>query len=340
MFGTVRPWWAVIALSLCSFPALAQAPATPAPAAPEPGVAARVNGQPITEIAVQRGLERIDAAKRAQARPELIDYLVDNLLIEQYLQQLRVTVDKAEVDKKIDEIRQAMKRDGKDFAKMLQDLKLTENELRDHIAADLRWEKFVTSQATDKALRELFDKNKELFDGTAVHARHILLAPATNDAKSAEAAVAQLRGFKKDIEAKVAAGLAKLPANSDNLAREKARTALLDEAFAAVAKEKSACPSKDQGGDIGWFRRAGPMVEPFSQAAFSLKPYEMSDAVKTQFGYHLILVTERKPGRDIKFEEAKDYVKEQFGDQLRRAVAAQVRQKSKIEVYPAPRVTR
>ena len=76
--GRRIPWWAVLALSFCSIPAFAQAPTPPAAPAPEPGVAARVNGQPVPEIAVQRGLERIDPAKRAQARPELIDYLVDN----------------------------------------------------------------------------------------------------------------------------------------------------------------------------------------------------------------------------------------------------------------------
>ena len=51
------------------------------------------------------------------------------------------------------------------------------------------------------------------------------------------------------------------------------------------------------------FQGVGFMVEPFSRPAFALKPFEMSAPVKTQFGYHLILVTDRKPGRDVKFEE-------------------------------------
>ena len=47
------------------------------------------------------------------------------------------------------------------------------------------------------------------------------------------------------------------------------------------------------------------MVEPFAKAAFALKPYEMTDVVATEFGYHLILVTARKQGTPKKFEEVK-----------------------------------
>ena len=76
--------------------------------------------------------------------------------------------------------------------------------------------------------------------------------------------------------------------------REKARCKLIDDAFAEEAKKLSACPSKIQGGDVGWFDRTGVMVESFAKTAFALQPYQMSDVVQTQFGYHLILLTERR----------------------------------------------
>ena len=63
--------------------------------------------------------------------------------------------------------------------------------------------------------------------------------------------------------------------------------------FAALAKEHSQCPSGDGGGDLGWFGR-GMMVRAFEDAAFSLPVGEVSSPVKTQFGYHLIVVTETK----------------------------------------------
>jgi peptidyl-prolyl cis-trans isomerase C len=331
MPGSRRPWWALLLLPVCSLPAAAQDP--PA-AASHP--AATVNGQPIPEEVVQRGLENVPPAKRADIRVERLNALIDDVLIEQYLQQLGVAVDTKEVDKRLDEMRAELKKRKQDFDKMLKEWKITEAELRRHVTAELRLEKFVDERATDKVLHEVFDNNKEVFDGTMVHARHILLQPPAGDAKAVEAARAELIACKAQVEKQVAEGLAKLKPDADALARDKARATLTDDAFAALAKEKSTCPSKANGGDVGWFQRAGFMVEPFSKAAFALKPYEMSDVVKTPFGYHLILAVERKAGREVKFEDTKDIVKEYYSSTLRDSLLAQIRPKSKIEIFPAP----
>lgn len=61
--------------------------------------------------------------------------------------------------------------------------------------------------------------------------------------------------------------------------------------FEEIAQAKSICPSKKQGGDLGWFGR-NRMVKEFETAAFSLKPGELSKPVKTQFGWHVIKVVE------------------------------------------------
>ena len=83
----------------------------------------------------------------------------------------------------------------------------------------------------------------------------------------------------KQSKAKAEEVLAKLRAGGD---------------FAALAKEHSTDPSnKDRGGDLGWFGR-GMMVKPFEEAAFALKPGELSGVVETQFGYHIIKLDERR----------------------------------------------
>jgi peptidyl-prolyl cis-trans isomerase C len=339
-----RLWLTAAAAALSGLPALAQTPPPAAPAtkpavtpaatpAPAPaGVAAHVNGQPVTEAAVSRGLERWPPEKRPAVRPELVAYLVDNLLLDQYLLQINVAIDKKAVDAKVEEIKAELKKINQTLEKKLAEVKMSDAEFREQLTNELRWEKHVSSLATEKALRELFDANKEMFDRSTVRARHILVTGTE------AAATTKLQKIKADLDAKVNAGLAKLPANADKLAREKERVRLLEEAFSEAARTQSECPSKSQGGDIGWFPRAGYMVEPFAKAAFALKPYEMSGIVKTQFGYHLIMPVERKAGADVKFEQAKEEVKEVFGDRLRESILAPMRVKSKITIYPAPAV--
>jgi peptidyl-prolyl cis-trans isomerase C len=246
-------------------------------------------------------------------------------------------VDKPAVDKGYDEFCAEVKAKGQDVAAVLQFRNQTEAELRDQIAAELRWNKYANEQATDDKLQALFDKEKELFDGSLVRARHILLTPKLTDPKEVEAATAELRQIKQQVEAKAAAGVAKLPADADALTRENKRRELLDEAFAAAAKEKSQCPSAKQGGDVDYFQRAGNVVEPFSKAAFALQPYQMSDVVRTPFGLHLILVTDRKPGLDVKFADVKDDVKEEYCARLRDGLLVQLKPKAKIQVNPPPK---
>ena len=129
--------------------------------------------------------------------------------------------------------------------------------------------------------------------------------------------------------------MTKLPSTADNLAREKERMKALDKAFAAAAAKESTCPSKAEGGNLGWFPRAGAMVEPFARAAFALKPYQMSEPVLTEFGYHLILAVDSKQGKDVKFEDVKPFVQEVYGERLREAIIVNYKSRSKIEIQAA-----
>lgn len=80
--------------------------------------------------------------------------------------------------------------------------------------------------------------------------------------------------------------------------------------FAEAAKEYSSCPSKDAGGDLGEFTR-GRMVPEFENAAFDMEVGEVSEPVQTQFGYHIIKVTDKKEEKEKSFEEVKEQAKAQ-----------------------------
>jgi|LSQX01.1.fsa_nt_gb peptidyl-prolyl cis-trans isomerase C len=83
--------------------------------------------------------------------------------------------------------------------------------------------------------------------------------------------------------------------------------------FEDIAKKSSQCPSKSSGGDLGYFTR-GRMVPEFEQAAFLMEKDEISSSpVKTQFGYHIIKLTDKKGPGVLTFEEVKSQIKQQLG---------------------------
>jgi peptidyl-prolyl cis-trans isomerase C len=303
----------------------------PPPPPPPPGaVAATVNGQDVPEMSVYRAILRSDRVNVPELRKEVLAILIDNVLVDQYLQALNVKVDKKEVDDSLEQLKKEAAELKHDYAKLLDSFKMTEDELRFHLFATLRWDKFVTQQSTDKALNDFFDKNKNMFDGSQVQIRHILLADR-DESKAALAAI------KKQIETEAAQEFAKLPAQTDNLAKEKERIKLLETAFAKAAVKESVCDSKKAGGDIGWIPRLGKTVEPFARAAFALKPHEISEPVHTEFGYHLILIVDAQAGKDVKFQDLRPIVGRVFASRLREAVLTQMRPNSKIAINPPPK---
>lgn len=150
---------------------------------------------------------------------------------------------------------------------------LTEADIRRGLADDMTIKAYVDStimpsiSVTDADIQNFYNENPAMFE--RVHASHILitLEPGATDIQKAEAR-------KKTQEAQ-----AEL-----NKGKE----------FAEVARQYSQDPySKDQGGDLGFFAR-GQMVPTFDEAAFRLEPGQVSEIVETQFGYHIIKVSEKK----------------------------------------------
>lgn len=105
--------------------------------------------------------------------------------------------------------------------------------------------------------------------------------------------------------------------------------------FSEAALKYSTCPSKERGGDLGYFEK-GKMVPEFEAAAFELKENELSELVKTQFGYHLIMVEDKIPGGQQEFKDVINEVKQKVLEQKQGVVYENtlktLRKKYSIEV--------
>ncbi|RKP54742.1 SurA N-terminal domain-containing protein [Pararobbsia silviterrae] len=140
----------------------------------------------------------------------------------------------------------------------------------------------AATQPSDADAKQFYDDNiKNYKTDDQIRASHILITVA-KDASEADRAKAK---------AKAEQILAQVRAHPDQ--------------FADLAKQNSQDPgSADKGGDLGWFGH-GAMVKPFEDAAFALKPNQISDLVQSDFGYHIIKVTDAKPAGTKSFDEVK-----------------------------------
>ena len=106
------------------------------------------------------------------------------------------------------------------------------------------------------------------------------------------------------------------------------------EKFEDVAKEVSTGPSGERGGDLGYFTK-DRMVPEFSDVAFTLQPGEVSQPVKTQFGWHIIKVEDRSEQQVVAFEEVSDQIKSQIRDQRAQALVTKLREEADVKFHGA-----
>ena len=144
----------------------------------------------------------------------------------------------------------------------------------------LEKEVYPQAMVSEKESRVFFDNNPQYFKKPEeVKASHILIQVAP-DAGNEEKLAARKK--IEEVQKKIAAG-------GD---------------FAELARQYSEGPSNVRGGDLGYFDRR-KMVKPFSDAAFDLKPGQVSDIVETNFGFHLIKVFDKKAKSEYVFEDIK-----------------------------------
>jgi peptidyl-prolyl cis-trans isomerase C len=262
-------------------------------------VAAKVNGVPITATELNRSFltqvqvpyASVQEDPRAkQVLRQILDNLIDRELLLQEAKTLKMSVPPQQLDAELQKIVQRFP-SQEAFEQALTAQNFTLDSVKKDMEGQMLRQQLVKKEILDKTtvstndVQSFYEKNKEKYaEEEQVRARHILIkvpqeASATDDANLKKKAGDVLKRAKKG------------------------------EDFAALAKEFSEDGSRTDGGDLGFFGR-GQMVGAFEEVAFTLKPGQVSDLVRTQFGYHIIKVDERKPAKSLSYEEAKEQVKE------------------------------
>jgi peptidyl-prolyl cis-trans isomerase C len=210
-----------------------------------------------------------------------LDQLINQQLLYQAAENAKIKVEEAAVNERYQAIQDSYS--SKELFE--QDLKasgLTASSLKTMLRDSLKIEKLQEEvvkgvEVTDAEVKAAFEE---------VNARHILIRPEDEGEEAREAALQRAKALMEELNA-----------GGD---------------FAELAKEHSDDPGSGvNGGELGWFGR-GRMVEPFEKAAFAAAVGELVGPVESQFGYHIIQVTDRKEAEGDAFEEAKEGLRQQL----------------------------
>jgi len=312
----------------------------PVTAAPVTAVAVTVDGVNITD-------SDIDAEVAKQLRRMRIPPQLPPQFIEQYKKQLRksaldnliirVLLDeqvKAKVTVTDEEVIDYLKKMGatrkppltlEDIKKRIEAAGQSFDQMKRDIHRGLGYQKLMETQwagkvnITEADARKFYDENPKQFKTPEmVRASHILIQPDKSDPN------VDPNQAKAKARAKAEALLKQIKNGAD---------------FATLAKANSNGPSAARGGDLG-LKPRGTWVKPFEDAEFSLKVGQVSDIVETQFGYHIIKVTDHKDPNTISFEQAKENIinklTKEKRDEIARSYIKSLKEKAKI-TYPPGR---
>lgn len=233
-------------------------------------------------------------------------------MLKQFIEGQNIEVSDKEIQGEVEKIKFFLKANTNDSEKSLEEMLEAQGsnitELEDEVKRTLALSKYLDKEVGDDEKRSYFDVNKNSFNGEKVKASHVLIDTRNMKTEAElEAAKQKIENIKKKI---------------DNGAD-----------FAEVANEYSNCPSAEKGGDIGFFERRGSIVEPFARAAFSMEIGEVSEPVETQFGYHIIKITDKEKGKDVSYEDVKEMVDFVYMQIKTENLLEGLMEKAEIEVF-------
>jgi len=292
-------------------------------------VVARVLGEPITETQMLSAIEQLARQKilppdqlkdrNTALFKDAMDSIVTVILLRDQVKKQNIQVDKAVLDQQMQQIAKQFP-SREDFVKAMASQGVTEEQLRksleDRMSLQLLVER-VTSPvpaATEEEINKFYHENPNKFVvQEQVHASHILLRV---DPKSTPEQKAEIKKKLEQIRSEIESNAI---------------------SFKDAAAKYSQDPSNARdGGDLGFFPR-GTMVKPFEDAAFATKPGTISPVIETQFGYHIIQVSELKPAGKATLGEARATIKN-YLEQLARQKTFQkyvdeLKSKAEVETF-------
>lgn len=262
---------------------------------------ATVNGKPIFKSQYDHELSVFQKRAAQQGRPlsdadlttvkkQILENLIEAEMLYQQSQKEGVKVDDQSINQQIETIKKRFP-DEAAYKKALEGMEISEKEIRSQIQRGLAINQLLDTNVRQKITvtaeesNNFYNSNPNLFkQPEQVKASHILIkvAPDAEEAKKKQA-----RKKIETVQKKVRQG----------------------EDFGSLAKANSEGPTAQRSGDLGYFSR-GQMVKPFEDAAFALNVGEVSEIVETQFGYHLIKVTDKKPARTIPYKEVQQMLEQ------------------------------
>jgi peptidyl-prolyl cis-trans isomerase SurA len=271
-------------------------------------VAATVNGDVVTlgEL-VERSGEEYRRAAAAAAGPErdsarrkalrrAFDEVVTEKLLASQAAELGLEATDAQIDAAIEDIKKRNGLDEKRLDEALAQQNLDRVSFRKQVRGNLETYNLLgfkirnRVKVTDEDLKNFYQRHASEFAGEEeINVRHIFL-PLPDGVGAAEEAKVRALGERT---------LQRLAGGED---------------FTAVAREVSKGPGAQDGGDLGWLRR-GVVQKALEDAAFALKPGQVSGIVRAPPGLHILKLVERRRGGAKTFEEAKEELRERLSNE-------------------------
>lgn len=257
--------------------------------------------------------ENKDSMLYLMTEKTVLNHLIVKTILDEEVSKHGIKVSNKEVEEAINKIidkmgskemlTKTLKQNGVEIKDFKEDIK-TQVKLR-KLA-----QQTADTKVSDKDVKDFYDKNKPLFThGEQVRAYHILLSnnPAQIEQEIVSSSKEKLspEELKQKVEQKVK--------EVNDFAKKLAKELQQDNSkFPSYAKQYSQdYMSAQRGGDLGYFEK-NRMVPQFSKAAFSAKPNTVTDPVQTEYGLHIIWVTDRKTAGTEPFDKIKSDIKEKL----------------------------